>query len=442
MDITLETIKSEKLGSFANAFEQGLSNGLSPFIPLPEREKAFELFSALGFPSKKDEEWKYTSTRVIERENFLINPTEGRITSVDPHITSLAGESYLMVFHGSTFVQEVSVLPKIEGVTIGLLSQHVDHPAVKEHLGKYAIANDSMVALNQALASDGLFLHINKGAKMDKPLHLIFLGGDHANNEASAYFIRNLVIAESDSFGDVIESYRSIGSATNLYHVVTEVRIEQNAQVNFHKLQMESNNSIHFNHMAVDQEQNSHSDVTTLTMGGKWVRNNLNHALNDTNCETHFYGLYVLNENMHVDNHTLADHIAPNCMSNELYKGIMDDKSNGVFNGKIIVRQPAQKTNAYQSNKNILLSDNATINTKPQLEIFADDVKCSHGATTGQLDEESLFYLRARGIEKEKAKQMLLFAFAGDVINNIKIETLKENLLHLLAEKFNQEEVN
>ena len=306
---------------------------------------------------------------------------------------------------------------------------------MKEHFGKYAsIKTESFIALNTAFSYDGAFIHIPGNTVVEQPIHLLYVSD--ARNAASVAYPRNLVVAEKSSQVKIVESFHCMQSGNhNFTNSVTEIVVKENAIVEFNKIQNETAEAFHINHTEAYLAKNSTFNINTITLGGEIVRNNLHIVLNDENGTAHLYGLYLLNGNQLVDNHTLVDHAKPNCYSNELYKGIIDDKAHGVFNGKIFVRQDAQKTNAYQSNKNILLSNDASMHAKPQLEIFADDVKCSHGATTGQIDEEALFYLRSRGIGEQNARALLNTAFAADVINNITIEALKNNLITFLSSK-------
>jgi len=250
-----------------------------------------------------------------------------------------------------------------------------------------------------------------------------------------------LIMAGKNSQVSIIANYRGSGSQKYFNNAVTEIFIGENSIVDLYKIQNEKDDSYHIEKVQALQKKNSVFNHYNLNFGGAIVRNDINSLLDDENTETHFYGLYLAHGNQHVDNHTFADHAKPNCMSNELYKGILDDNARGVFNGKIMVRKDAQKTNAYQSNKTILLSRTAKIDTKPQLEIFADDVKCSHGTTVGQLDEESEFYIKSRGVPQELAKSMLIRAFANDVIEKIKIEPLKEQLNHMIFEHLHRVEI-
>jgi Fe-S cluster assembly protein SufD len=244
-----------------------------------------------------------------------------------------------------------------------------------------------------------------------------------------------LYVAEEGAEIKIVEDYYSIGDKHSFTNIVTEIYCGENSKLERYKIQNDNDKAYQVGTTQVMQEKDSRFSDTTISWGGAITRNNLTSVFNGSNTECHFYGLYMLTGKQHVDNHTLADHAMPHCYSNELYKGIIDDKATGVFNGKIMVREDAQKTNAYQSNGNILLSEDATIYSKPQLEIFADDVKCSHGATTGQLNKEELFYLQARGIGKEEARILLLNAFAGDVVDSVKIDKLREKLKDTLSKK-------
>jgi Fe-S cluster assembly protein SufD len=294
--------------------------------------------------------------------------------------------------------------------------------------------NGTLLDLNTSFLADGAFLHIAKGVRADKPVHFLFL------NDASASPIlvapRNLFVTEAGAHVEVIESFHSIGGGSSSFtNAVTEVVTAADSVLDLSKVQLEDSDSYHVGYTAACQHKHSEFHINTITLDGAIVRNNLNILLAGEQCTAYLYGLYLLDGNQLVDNHSLVDHAVPNCQSNELYKGVVDGKAQGVFNGKIFVRKDAQKTNAYQSNKNILLSDEASMNTKPQLEIFADDVKCSHGTTTGQLDEEALFYLRSRGIGEDHARAFLNIAFAGDVIQKIAYEPLRNKLMELMEDK-------
>ena len=287
--------------------------------------------------------------------------------------------------------------------------------------------------------NDGSFVHIEKNKVIEQPI-IIYNISDASANEAVS-FPRNLILAEQGSQACIVEIFSTIGENNSFSNSVTEIVVEENVNLQYYKLSNDGAKSFHVGLANAIQAKNSTFTAHSYSFGGGMIRNNLHVDQNGENCTTNMYGLYLLNGNSHVDNHTEVDHKQPNSYSNELYKGIFDEKSTGVFNGKIFVREAAQKTNAFQSNKNILLTDNATINTKPQLEIWADDVKCSHGCTTGQMDNDALFYLRARGIDKDQARAMLLYAFTIDVLDKVTIAPLKKHINAIIAARFNQEEL-
>ncbi len=289
-------------------------------------------------------------------------------------------------------------------------------------------SKDALIALNTAFCNDGLFLKIDKNNVIPMPLHIIYI---NSNESEALVNTRNFIYAESGSEATIVESFVNLSKAKLFTNFVSEKLIEENAKINCITFQNEGSlsYSTHTNQVAVKKHATYSNH--TFTLSGELVRNNHNIELAASNCDAHLNGLFITNGIQLVDNHTLIDHQMPHCESNELYKGIAKDKSTGVFNGKIYVQRDAQKTNAYQSSKNILLSDDATINTKPQLEIYADDVKCSHGTSTGKVDEEALFYLKARGIGDLSARKLLLQAFAQELFNKIEIPSLQERVLHL-----------
>jgi Fe-S cluster assembly protein SufD len=312
-----------------------------------------------------------------------------------------------------------------------------NNPLIQQYFTKAAgFENESLTALNTSFASDGAFVHVPKYTVLEHPVLLIYVSSGNQQNGIAQP--RNLFIAESNSQVAIIESYQNPNGKQTFSNKVSEIFVHENAHVDFYKLMMNEVNYHHIGTTAVQLEKNSRFNAFTMNFGGELVRNNLSVKMNGQYAEANLNGVYVLNGKNHVDNHLELDHAMPNCNSNQLYKGLMDDQSTGVFNGKILVRQDAQKTNAFQSNKNILLSEEATINTKPQLEIFADDVKCSHGATIGQMDKNALFYLKSRGLDDATAKQIMFQAFVGEVIERVKIESLKTYLLEKLHDKFEE----
>jgi Fe-S cluster assembly protein SufD len=280
--------------------------------------------------------------------------------------------------------------------------------------------------MNSALMSDGAFIYVPAGKRMKYPLMLTNI--TDANESNILQQPRNLIVIEKSAAATVIENYIAVGENSSFTNVVNEIFVDENATLEHYKVQRAKGNSYHNNYTQIVQNANTNINQVTLTLDGQWVRNNLHFNMNGENCNSLLYGLYIPDGQQFVDNHSRVDHAKPNCFSDEKYKGILKDKSVAVFNGKIMVHLDAQKTNAYQRNQNILLSNDATVNTKPQLEIFADDVKCTHGATIGQLDEEPMFYLRSRGISENEARKLLLNAFADDIAEKIKIPELVQIL--------------
>ena len=396
-------------------------------------------------PTTKNEEWKYTNVAPIMKNNYVLGASlgyENHLSTVLHDFFFQDFDYYKVVFINGIFAGELSDLTGLERLsTIIPLSnfQKNNSELLSRHLNKYSTIDNGFNEINNSLSSNGLVVFVPKGKVVDKPIQVLYLNGDKTENVLSVP--KNLIIAEENAQVSIIANYHGIEGKEYLTNIVTEVYAGKNSIVDLYKIQSEEENSYHIEKVQAYQEANSLFNHYNFTFGGSITRNDINTCLNDENIESHFYGLYLAHKKQHVDNHTYVDHAKPNCMSNELYKGILDGESRGVFNGKIMVRRDAQKTNAYQSNKAVLLSKSAVIDTKPQLEIFADDVKCSHGAAVGQLDENSEFYIKSRGIPQDIAKSMLIRAFAADVIEKIKIDELREQINHLVFEHLNRVEV-
>lgn len=437
MNTATETVDIKE--KFIQEFEASF-NLEAPVFLKTIREEAISCFERMGFPTTKMEYWKYTNVKpILEQSYKTANKNQSiNLTKEELNKYLIAGyDSTLLVFYNGYFLKEYSQTNNLPaGVIVDSLNNQINNPLFEKHYGKITDSTkEAFTALNTAMANDGAFIFIPEKTVIPQAIHLLYLSDGKDGNVIT--FPRNLIIAARLSQVQVVESYHSIGDQLSFTNAVTEIIAEENSQVDYYKIQNENTASFQINNTQINQEKNSVVSSNTITLDGALVRNNLNYLIAGENCETHLNGLYLLNGKQHVDNHTLVDHAVPHCESNELYKGIMKDQSSGVFNGRIMVRQDAQKTNAFQSNKNILLSDEAHVTTKPQLEIFADDVKCSHGTTTGQLDSEALFYLRSRGIAKDKAQALLVYAFASDVISKVKIDKLRINLLHLISERLN-----
>ena len=336
-------------------------------------------------------------------------------------------EGDLLVFNNGFFERELSTISN-NGYTLSLISD-----AKPELLGKIAATEkDPFVALNNISFGDGIYLKVSKNQKVEKPILFLFL---NQSNDGQVIHSRILIEVEDNAEVTFLEDSVSLDDKIYFSNMVNEIKVGQNSQVHYNRLQNESKNAIKVNNTETDIHRDAVFTSVVISLSGDMVRNNLSLNLLDSGCEGNMYGLYLLNGKTHVDNHTNVDHTKPHAQSNELYKGVLADNSRGVFNGKIFVRQDAQKTNAFQQNNNILLSEDAIVNTKPQLEIWADDVKCSHGCTTGQLDEEALFYLRARGLGKEQAKGMLLYAFTGEVMDHISDEAFQNHIENIVQNR-------
>ncbi|MGI8924428.1 MAG: Fe-S cluster assembly protein SufD [Fimbriimonadales bacterium] len=401
------------------------------------RRGAMARFLELGIPTTKDEEWKFTSAREIAETDFDFSTPQVEVDLKRMDQVAFGTGGPLLVFVNGAFSPEHSHSDGLpDGVIVKSLRRALseDAPIVEKHLGKVIDFDEAaFTALNTAFFQDGFFVYIPESTIVEQPIYVAFIAA--SSGKAAISHPRNLLVIENHAQASVVESY--IGDAgASFVNAVTECVAGDDAVVEHAKLQLGNTEAFHVTSMQIVQGGASNVKSTVVTIGGKWVRNDTNSILNGQGCECTIDGLYIGHGDQHIDNHTRLDHAQPNCPSHELFKGVLTDKSSAVFNGKIIVRQIAQKTDSKQSNMNLLLSDDAVINTKPQLEIFADDVRCTHGATIGRLDEDALFYLRSRGIDKTDARNLLIYAFASDVIDRIKIPELRESLEEMLFKRF------
>jgi Fe-S cluster assembly protein SufD len=427
---------------FVSTFElnEGHTLNGSPGALTPLRREAIDAFRLMGLPSRKNEAWKYTNIEKALRHEYtmLLEPTGHTVEAADVDAQLLPGlDAHIVAVvngHLEPALSRIGDLPK--GVVIsGLAEAGKTHSKVLDaHLGRYAgIKDDALVALNTAFAQDGVFLYVPRGVVVDRPIHLVRF----VESEKDVLLHpRNLIVVEEGAQVRVIDTDAVHGPARTMTNVVTEIFVGARANARYSKIQNEGELNSQVNSTHVYQQDNSVFTTTTLTFGGAVVRNNITIVPDGEHCESHMFGLVLGTGEMHVDNHTLMDHAKPNCYSNELYKHVLADNARGVFNGKVFVQRNAQKTNAYQSNKTIILNDTAKMYSKPELEIYADDVKCSHGATTGQLDAEAVFYLRARGLTEKAARRLLLFAFVNDVVDTIEVEPLRDHVDDLVARRF------
>lgn len=397
------------------------------------RSEAIEHFERLGFPTTRDEEWKYTDITPVA--NLVTTPIfDGNLSAPAPAGIEafLLGDvecSQLVFINGRYSPQFSSVKFVPQGGTIGSLADAIanNSEVVQEHLTHYADAEtDVFTALNTAFFEDGAFIHIPNGTVVEASIHLLFVAT--SGDAATTSHMRNLIIAGANCQVKIVESYVCPGNDVYFSNSVTEVVAGAGANVDHYKVQLESEHAFHIGSMQVQANTDSKFSSHSFAFGGRIARNNASAVMGGQGIESTLNGLYLTHGEQVIDNHTVMDHAEPNCASHELYAGILSGKSRGVFNGKIFVRPDAQKTDAKQSNRSLLLSREAEIDTKPQLEIYADDVKCTHGATIGELDEDALFYLRARGIPKNEARDMLVHAFANDVLERVKVEALRRQL--------------
>lgn len=416
-------------------FEQILEKKPSLF---GEKRVALEDFLSKGFPTKKDEEYKYTNLKEITEKTYNFSPSEHHAITKKQLDELHLGEEYFdfIVFVNGKLHKDLSSISveNVEFLTLNFALSHESYSEIiKNHLNTIANKNLAFCNLNEALHENGFFLHVPKNVVIEKPIHVFYLSQNQDEN--TFYNTRNLLVVEEGAKVEVIESHHNFDSTFVFTNSVTEIFAGKNAKADWHKLQNDSNTSYLIDHTFAKQERDSLATVNTFSFGGKLVRNNLDFIHNGENINSFMNGITIIGGEQLVDHHTAVHHKTPNCESYQNYKGVYKDSAKGVFNGKVFVDKIAQKTNAYQQNNNILLDEGATIDTKPQLEIFADDVKCSHGCTVGQLNDDALFYLRARGISKKEAQALLLYAFANDAMQNIDIEPLKLKISKLLAEK-------
>ena len=431
---------------FGEKFNQLQSSDPEPIIS-SIRKGGFETFNKAGLPSFKNEEWKYTKISNLFNKEYHLSADElkAEVIVSDVDAIRLPGfeNANELVFVNGRFAPELSTIRSSQKELVVLPLEEAAKgnykQLVEQHLNKSSLfIKDGIHALNTSFIYGGVFIYANKSEVPEHPVYLYHISDARDNHTLSQP--RSLIFVEQSAKLQLVESYTTIGSMDSFTNEVIEIVVDTNAILEYYKIQNDVINASQVGTTHIRQIGKSFVHALTVSLNGGIIRNNTDIIMEAAGNEAHMYGLYLLKGRTHVDNHTLVDNTKPNCFSNEFYKGIIDEYATGVFSGKIFVRPDAQKTNAYQSNKNILLSDNATVNTKPQLEIFADDVKCSHGCTVGQLDEEALYYLRTRGISKEHAQSMLLHAFAEDIVEQIKIEALRKHVEELITERLSVNE--
>jgi len=408
---------------------------LKPTAPWLElvRESAMERFKMLDFPTVADEEWKYTNLASLTKEDFQPVVSEQRVAravtldhfhyfeTAQSHVVSVNGYIH-EEFSNRDELKDVVVIDLFEAIADARYNK-----IVRSYLARNANYHDNaLTALNTAFLQSGLFVLIPKNVKLDAPLQLTFVGTSNEQNNAN--FPRVLLVAEENSSATVIENYAGCCGESYFTNSVTEVVLNEGARLEHYRLQRESDRSFHVGTTAAELGRGSSYNATSITLGARLSRHDISVVMDHEGAETWVDGLYVVGSDQHADTHSLIDHKQPHCTSHQLYKGILDGNGRAVFNGKVFVRHGAQKTDAMQTNKNLLLSEKAHVDTKPQLEIYADDVKCAHGAAVGQIDEEELFYLQTRGINPDLGRRLLTYGFAEEVIGKIKVESIRAQL--------------
>ena len=431
------SLKDTIIASFIALENSGKIALDSPFHK--KRLDALKVFETLGFPTKKLENWKYTSLKALLKNDYTLFPKETEDVTLhtlkEYSLESIS--SYKIVFINGVFSASLSDTIHRDGLDICTLSAAIKKPKYASVIAHYfdtiTDKEESINHLNTAFAQEGAFVQVPKNTVLENPIQLLFF--NTTKNQDVLLQPRNLIIIGENSHVNIVEKHYNLTANNVLTNAVTEIFAHKRAILNYYKIQDDNATSAIVDSTFVSQKEGSIVAVNTFSFGGKFIRNNLNFDQNGSHCDSVLNGLTITSDKQFVDNHTLVNHNEPDCESHEMYKGIYDEKAVGVFNGRVIVKQKAQKTNAFQQNNNILLSDSATVFAKPQLEIFADDVKCSHGCTIGQLDDSALFYMKQRGIPEAKAKALLLYAFANENVTAVKIPALRTLLLQKIANK-------
>ena len=401
------------------------------------RSEAIKQFESIGFPNKKLENWKYTSLKNLLNTDYTVLPEINNVLEFKNIKKYLIDDidSYKIIFVDGKYCSHLSETTH-EGMDICILSAALTQSKyeliIENYFNKIAL-KDGITSLNTAFSNEGVFIHIPNNKFVEKPIQIIHFS---TGNESSLMFQpRNMIVVDENSQVQIIERHQSLSKNKVFTNSVTEIYAEKKSIIEYYKIQNDNLQASLIDNTYVNQQRNSSFSMHTFSFGNELIRNNLNISQNDEFIETTIKGVTIIGDNQHVDHNTLIQHNKPNCNSHQDYKGIYDNKSTGVFNGRIVVNKQAQKTNAFQSNNNILLSDKATINAKPQLEIYADDVKCSHGCTVGQLDKNALFYLKSRGIPEKEANALLMYGFANNILKSVKIPEIKTRITNIIANK-------
>ncbi len=422
-------------------FQKSLKSANQPEWLKSLREKAFQFFTENGFPTVQNEEWKYTNVAPIARENFEIRVQREATGDININAFNYEADESELTFVNGIFNEELSSIEALASCVVATsLEEAVKNEkfatVIKEKFARVAgYDSNGFTALNTAFVSHGAFIFIPQDTKIETPVHLIFSSNESENPTVS--FPRIFIFAERGSEATIIENYTRFGEAKYFTNSVVEIVLADEAKIKHFRVQRESHEAFHVGTTGVEIHRGSVYDATNITLGARLSRHDINVKFNSEGGEAFVDGLYMVGGDQHADTHSVIDHRLPNCVSHQTYKGIVDGKARAVFNGKVFVRENASGTDANQSNKNLLLSNDARVDTKPQLEIFNDDVKCAHGATVGQLEEEELFYLLSRGLNKSLARNLLTYGFAEEVISKIKVESIKKQLDEAVLNRLN-----
>lgn len=428
---------TQRLGSYLESFSEFEKLAVGRDLPWLRklREDAFARFCEVGFPTTHDEDWRFTNVSSLAQIAFRLAPNDyASVSQSALEAWRPANIACQLVFVNGRYARELSLLGRLpRGVQVnGLGDELASNPArIELHLGRYLdTRRDAFCALNTAFAEDGAYVHIDRGVVVEEPVYLLFIST--ADNEPRMQHPRNLIVAEEESQATIVEDYVSLNDGTAFCNTVTELVAKDSAVVSHYMIEREHVDAFNVSTLRIQQGRSANVASHSVLLGGGLVRNNVHPVLAGEGSECLINGLFVGNGHQHLDNYMLVEHASPHCGSRQFYNGILDDHAHGVFHGRIIVHKDAQKTDAKQTNRNLLLSDDAQIDTKPQLEIHADDVKCTHGASIGQIDEDALFYLRSRGIEDVSARKLLLFAFANECFDRMKQGPVRSHIEGLI----------
>ena len=434
----MATAATERLRNYLEAFHTISAQAAGqPAWLRGLRERGFARFCEAGFPTTKDEDWRFTNVNAIAQTPFQLARDarrSGAIYSDTLDACRIPGAACQLVFVNGRFTAELSDLGSLpEGVRAGSLAQAIatDGAALEAHLGRYLnMDRDAFCALNTAFLEDGAYVYLPRRTVLEAPICVLFISlageGPEMTNP------RNLIVAEDGTEASVVEDYVSLGSGVSFSNAVTELVAGENSVISHYLIEREDRQAFNVSTLRTQQARSSNVSSHSVLLGGGLVRNNVHPVLGGEGGECLINGLFIGNGSQHMDNYMLVEHASPHCSSRQFYNGILDGRSHGVFHGRIIVHKDAQKTDAKQTNRNLLLSDDAQIDTKPQLEIYADDVKCTHGATIGQVEENALFYMRSRGIDETSARGILLLAFANECLDRMKCQPVREYLQDLI----------